>query len=299
MKRVIDDAVLTDIADAIREKNGTEVTYQETEMAEAIKKSGYKFKNFAYFCYQGNRVFDLDSVDTSEGTDFSHMFCNCSNVRYMNISELDTSKGTDFSGMFYGCTNLEIVPNLDTSNGTEFSEMFCSCKKLTSIPQLDTSNGSFFNGMFQNCYKLTSIPNLDTSKGIYLREMFSGCQALISIPRLDVGRNSDFSNMFRNCYVLQDLYLYNIKQSITIGSGISYGHLLTLDSLIHIINELCPTDITQTLTMGGANVEKLNGLYCRIIDETNEKLPMVLCESTDDGAMLVSDYITGKGWAYD
>ena len=62
----------------------------------------YKMKNFAYFCYQGNRVFDLDSVDTSEGTDFSHMFCNCSNVRYMNISELDTSKGTDFSGMFYG-----------------------------------------------------------------------------------------------------------------------------------------------------------------------------------------------------
>ena len=40
MKRVIDDAVLTDIADAIREENGTEVTYQETEMAEAIKNKG-------------------------------------------------------------------------------------------------------------------------------------------------------------------------------------------------------------------------------------------------------------------
>ena len=53
MKRVIDDAVLTDIADAIREVNGKEVTYQETEMAEAIKESGYKIKDFSYFCYGG------------------------------------------------------------------------------------------------------------------------------------------------------------------------------------------------------------------------------------------------------
>jgi hypothetical protein len=128
--------------------------------------------------------------------------------------------------------------------------------------------------------------------------MFDGCTNLVSVPRLDVGNGTKLTSMFRDCTSLQDLYLYDIKKTIAIGVGTQYGHLLTVDSLIHIINELHPTISTKTLAMGDINIAKLDGLYCKVVDNTNEKLPMVLCESTDEGAMLVGDYITGKGWTY-
>ena len=69
----------------------------------------------------------------------------------------DTSNVTDMSYMFSNCSSLTTIPLLDTSNVTNMESMFQSCYNLTSIPQLDTSNVTNMNSMFSNCSRLEEI----------------------------------------------------------------------------------------------------------------------------------------------
>ena len=62
----------------------------------------------------------------------------------------------------------------------------------------------------------------------------------------------------------------------------------------------------RTLTVGFVNLEKLENIYVRTIaitdemraedDLIDEKLPFEVCDSTDEGAVLISDYIREKNW---
>ena len=233
-----------------------------------------KLNDFSYFFYNNARLDLLDSIDTSECTNFESMF---------QTDSLTTSQIIE-------------VPKFNTSNGIDFSMMFYNCKKLTSVPELDTSNAKSMHSMFADCKALTSIPQLDTSNVESFTAMFDGCRMLTTITKMDINKGKYLSYMFDSCTNLTDLYLYNIRKSIQIGSGTSYGHLLTVDSLVHTIKELCTVTTSQTLTMGSANLEKIANLYCKITDDTTEKKPMELCESTDEGAMTLTDYASEKGW---
>lgn len=163
-----------------------------------------------------------------------------------------------------------------------------------------------FGYAFYNCYSgrhvdFVECPNVDTSKAQGLAYMFYSCRQLETISKLDLnsamgGWYGGTDYIFEYCESLKNLYLYNIRASIQIGSGTSWGHLLTVDSLVHTIKELCTVTSTKTLTIGSANLEKISGLYCKITDDTDEKKPMELCESTDEGAMLLTDYAMEKGW---
>ena len=104
--------------------------------------------------------------------------------------------------------------------------------------------------------------------------------------------------MFTNCTALTTLVLYDINCSLQIGDGSTWGHLLTVDSLVHTINELMPHSGTKVLTMGSVNLKKIASLYCKVVDSTNPKLPMELCESTDEGAMTLSQYAALKNWQF-
>lgn len=252
--------------------------------------------DFTDFCSKGLRLDSLDTLDTSNGTSFDGMFEKCKTLTA--IPWLDTSKGTDFGAMFSECYALTAIPELDTSNGTKFGSMLYSCDALTTIPKLDLSNGTTFGYMFAYSKSLTTVPEFDTSNCANFNAMFHSCNALTTVPKLDLSKGTNLSNIFYNCVNLQHLRLYNIRISITIGSGTSYGHLLTVDSLVHTIQELCTVTTTQTLTMGSANLTKIADLYCRIIDDTVEKKTMELCESTAEGAMTLADYASEKGWKF-
>ena len=237
--------------------------------------------------------------DLSERTNLKYFFYGWTGLT--EIPKLDTSNMTDLSYAFYSCSALPSVPEMDTSKVTNMSNMFYGCRSLTSVPEMDTSNVTDMSSMFTSCVLLTSVPEMDTSKVTRTAYIFSNCKALIEVPKLDMGAvlNQNYSmSMFNTCTNLTHLYLYNVRVPITIGSGTTYGHLLTVDSLVHTIKELCKVTTSTTLSMGSANLEKIADLYCRVLDDTTEKIEMELCESTDEGAMTLAEYAALKNWTF-
>lgn len=69
----------------------------------------------------------------------------------------DTTNVTNMSYMFNNCSNLSTIPELYTSNVTNMSYMFGECSNLTTTPSLNVSNVTNFGGIFDYCSKLTSI----------------------------------------------------------------------------------------------------------------------------------------------
>ena len=264
--KVVDSAVLDEglkqIADAIREKAGTtDALAFPQAMADAIA------------AIQGGGATIEPLTITENGT-----YTAPDGVDGYSPVTVDVKGSgeelviTDFTYFCQNGVRLDLLGKIDTSNGTNLSSMFNSCSSLTTIPELDTSNCTDFT------------------------YMFNGCSSLTTITELNLEKCSNTNSMFGSCKNLTNLYLYNIRISIKIGSGTSWGHLLTVDSLVHTIKELCTVTSSHTLTIGSANLNKIAGLYCRITDDTNEKKPMELCESTDEGAMTLVDYALKKGW---
>ena len=133
--------------------------------------------------------------------------------------------------------------------------------------------------------------------------MFHGCGKLKSAPAIDIRGASNAAGMFDYCYALESANLKNIMTSFTF----IYCNSLTVDSLVGLCYELIDTGSIKTLTIGSANLNKLADVYVKSIPITDEmraeddlidgKMPFVRCESTDEGAVLITDYIKAKNWA--
>jgi hypothetical protein len=115
--------------------------------------------------------------------------------------------------------------------------------------------------------------------------------------------------MFHYCTALRDLNLKNIKIALGIGSGTAYGQSLTLESVINTVKELWDYSsgtTTYKLTMGTANLEKIASVYVKLTTVTDDqiaadpyiesKMPCEVCESTDEGAMTLTEYAELKNW---
>ena len=98
------------------------------------------------------------------------------------ISFGDTSNVTDMSYMFSDCSNLTSIPSFDTSNVTDMSYMFAYCQNLTSVPSFDTSNVTNMSDMFIYCSSLETIHmlNIGTNLDIHYTTKFTR-EALIEI----------------------------------------------------------------------------------------------------------------------
>ena len=246
----------------------------------------------------------VPSFDTRSVTDMWNMFNSCSSLT--TVPSFDTRSVTDMSNMFNGCSKLTTVPSFDTRSVRSMANMFGNCSKLTTVPSFDTRSVTNMSKMFNGCSSLTTVPAFDTRSVTNMSTMFNGCSSLTTVPAFDTRSVTNMSKMFINCTNLTECWLRNIKTNLTVGSGTTYGHLLTLESLEHLIQELVHTASSRTLTVGSANLEKLANVYVKTIDITDEmraeddliveKLPFVVCESTDEGAMLITNYALEKNW---
>lgn len=261
-----------------------------------------------FYGYTGESLDNvLIGLDTSKVTNMSELFASNSNLK--TVPQLDTSSLIECNNMFYYCFRLTSVPYINTSKVQNLANMFARCQALTSIPQLDTSNATSMGSTFSTCLLITEIPLLDTSNVTTMFCTFQHCYELVTIPLLNMIKVTNTNSMFQNCYKLTNLTLKNIKVTLQIGSGTSWGHLLTDESLINTAKELW--DLTgstsQTLTVSTPSNARFDAIYVKLITATaeqiaedqyiNNKKPCVVCESTDEGAMTLREYVVSKNWA--
>lgn len=250
---------------------------------------------------------DLESIDpnillktdTSNVTNMRSMFQNCPSLT--TVPELDTGNVNNMAYMFSSCKSLTTIPELDTSNVTNMSGMFDGSSALKTVPELDTSNVTDMSFMFNGCGALETIPELDTRNVTSTFYMFVNCTSLKTVSGLDLRNVEDAGNMFNVCDELETCLIKNIKTELDLSECPS----LSLDSLIYIIKELRRAG-GKTLTLGSVNRAKLNGVYVKTIDITDdmraeddlidEKLPFEICDENTDGGTNIIDYMTRKSW---
>lgn len=186
---IISDAHLTDIADAIRSKNGTENAYKPREMAaaitaievgsggdgecsgmhipeEALSISGncsYRFANggWSWFIEEAG-----SKMKTAGITEAVFMFSN-SNLLEEIPFDINVSDKAAINNMFANCYELKTIPYIKGTVGN-MTYLFSSCNKLRNIPEdwsdyIDTSYVSGYNYgnigcIFSNCYSLRRVP---------------------------------------------------------------------------------------------------------------------------------------------
>ena len=217
---------------------------------------------------------------------------------------LDTIKhmNTFFNDTSITCEDLsKIFQEDDTENVLSWYRTFSNNAVIETIPKFNTKNATRMAEMFNADTKLKILPSMETGKVYDFSYMLNDCVSLETVSGINMKSAGSVGSMFSRCKKLAHLTLYNIKCTLQIGSGTSWGHLLTLDSLLNTIKELIDTGSSKTLTMGSANLNKLANVYVKLTgepeeDETLPKLPFAVCESTDEGAMLITDYVTLKNW---
>ena len=176
----------------------------------------------------GLTTIDVSNFDTSNVTDMSGMFAECSGLtNILGLEKLNTSNVTNMREMFHACIGLATidVSNFDTSNVTDMSIMFLNCSNLTNIlgmEKLNTSNVTIMNGMFYGCSALTflDLRNFDVSKVTNMGQMFDGCTSLKTIYCLN-----DWNTQYSG--TTDTAYMFNDCTSLVGGNGTQYSSAYT------------------------------------------------------------------------
>lgn len=239
------------------------------------------------------KVLDIQS-GSSGGTDIMQL-------------KLDNTKNASYLFSGYTGDDVSFLSSLDFSNVTNMDYMFNSCEKITSIPEMNTQNVTSMKYIFSKCYYITEVTDkhIDTKNVTNVSNMFDNCSRLITAGPFDFGKATTIGSSFiTNCSKLENLTLLNIKRPLSLGySSGSMGTKLTLESLINTCKECIKQSSTYKLTLGITNMEKLSNVYVKFTNPsqtsiaTDQKGEVEVCESTDTGAMLISNYMTLKNWS--
>ena len=232
-KVFLDDTILSDIADAIREKTGTTDKIVVSDMSNKLSNMNGGIDSGLLDIISGTAA-TIDNKYLNGITKIgSRAFSDWVRLTSIEIPDSVISIG---EYAFNGCTSLtsinlpDGITNID--NGT-----FNNCTRLTSI-EIPDSVTSIGDSAFNNCTRLTSInlPDGIISIGTIA---FSGCTSLTSINLPD-SVVSIGANAFKNCTGLT---------SIEIPAGISSMNniFIACTSLKMVIFKGKPTTLSSSV----------------------------------------------------
>ena len=200
---IVDRQNLVNIADAVRAKTGITGNMTLDAIASNITSIPISNNN-ANFDFSGSgskgsgslvsylTTVDFSNFDTSNYTDMTSMFQDCSSLTSLDLSNFNTSKVTNMNNVFFGCSSLTSLDlsNWNTSKVTYMGYMFFHCSSLTSLDLSNWNTGKIkdINGMFSYCTSLTTLnlSNFNTSKVTNMSFMFDSCSKL---SNLTLGNN--------------------------------------------------------------------------------------------------------------
>ena len=233
---------------------------------------------------------------------------------------INTAEMRNFTPFFRGNARLDVLDKRDFSNAYFFSYAFQDSTNLTEEPLIIThkNNIDSFLSVFQNtrikkfakndfshlgncsnCF--SGNPSLE-EVNIYMNGyqhvgLFLNDTALKKVATINMAKSANAYRMFEGCTNLTEITLLNIPISLQIGSGDTWGHLLTVDSLINTVKELVNKGTAKTLTMGSVNKAKIADVWCVVTDDTTDKMSIEIVEAGTEGAMLLEDFARLKNWS--
>lgn len=186
---------LTDIADKIRNKRGTNTNISAENFDTEIGNIKYKVhSNFYLFnvpeIYKKGTTsatsdtttttLDMKNIDLSNLTITGRMFYGLKALTSVDISTLTTT--TNAYAMFSNCnalTQINFPTTLDTTNLTNMNDTFLNCSSLTTLDlsMFNTSNVTTFANLCKGCTNLETITfgnNFTFASAIGLGSMFTG-----------------------------------------------------------------------------------------------------------------------------
>jgi len=189
-----------------KKENETEETtytaYLQSNKKLYLSRGENLFKNFQKL----ETIEGMRYMDTSNVTDMSLMFLNCTNLREIDVSNFNTINVTYMANMFTGCSSLVTLDlsNFNTEKVIYMISMFSSCSSLVTLDlsNFNTKNVTHMNNMFYGCSSLTSLDlnDFNTLNVTRTDSMFQDCS---SLKNINYGEN--FVNL-NNIYI-EDMFL--------------------------------------------------------------------------------------------
>lgn len=148
-----------------------------------------------------------NSVNTSDVTDMSHMFSECTQLEELNLSGFNMSQVENISCMFYHCEALQNINffGWDTSHVRLMDRLFAHCSSLKAVDTrwLNTSLVTNLSNLFYCCKSLKSldVSSFDTRRNLYLNGMFYGCESLqtVNVSGFDTSHVIGMNYVFADC----------------------------------------------------------------------------------------------------
>lgn len=228
---------LADIANAIREKKGTNEAINAQDFAseiasiesgggngwtghadaEGLRAIGWTDEDITY--YQEN------GVDWNEEDDHLHLVSDDNKALYGVLTAYNISTYRD---------RIVYLPKIDTSGRVSMQSFFSNCQNMVAFPMLDTSNVTNMDSMCYRCFNLRCIPPLDFRNVTTMKYAFNECVCLKYISPIDAPQCADFTDM---CYCARFEDIYIDMSSAIEGSGmLSYCSSLKKVFLRNTIN---------------------------------------------------------------
>ena len=242
----------------------------------------------------------LENLDTSQVTDMSHMFDNCSELTSLDVNHFDTSKVTDMSQMFIACVDLPSldVSHFNTSKVTDMSQMFAYCGYLGNldVSHFDTSQVTNMSRMFGLCICLTNldVSHFNTSKVTDMSQMFAYCVGLrnLDVSHWDTSQVTNMSRMFNGCSWLTSLDVSHFNTSKVTDMSQMFYSCSNLPSL-----NVSHFDTSQVTNMDGMfeNCERLTNIDVSDFNTSKATDMMFMFEGCESLANLdVSHFDTSQ-----
>lgn len=181
--------------------------------------------------------------DLSKCTSFSYMYQGCTQLTSPPITTFGNANTPatkcSYSEIYYGCTFTAKGITFKVVGACELYRVFIRCKQLDSTITFEWSTDQPVNipGLFCEGTNVSVLGNfnLTSCTNLFTGYFFGG-----------IGSQANNNLTTFNCYGVQT---YNLNIS-------NYPNL-SKDSILNIINCLCETTSTLTLTLGSTNMAKL------------------------------------------
>ena len=266
----------------------------------ANENSGYVFYDF-----RGVKEINFDNnYDTSNATNMTNLFRNCTSLTEIDLSSFDTSNVTDMSDLFTMWKNQNLDNNLqkiifgsnfNTSKVTTMRSMFTNCNKLIELDLsgFDTSNVTDMFQMFIGCSSLTdlNVSNFNTSKVTNMQGMFSECINLteLNLSNFDTSNVTNMKHMLSMGGTADSVENVNVKLKRLDVSNFNTSNVTDMSFMFAYNKSL--EEIKGLENFDTSNVVNMNAMFSRLqsIKELN------LCSFNTSNVSLEHVYV-GIGW---